>query len=63
MLVCYGSKRWRRRGRRSRAELQFGAIVASLATRVIGPLSALGNSMPSGSQQIRSIAKREMSIL
>jgi hypothetical protein len=27
MLVCDGSMRWRRRDRRSRAELQFGAIV------------------------------------
>lgn len=49
MLVCDGSKRWRRHGRRCRAESQFGGIVPSLATRVIGPLSAPGNSMPSGS--------------
>jgi hypothetical protein len=63
MSVCDGSMRWRRRDRRSRAELQFGAIVPSLATKVIGPLSALRNSMPSGSQPIRSIARHETSTL
>jgi hypothetical protein len=38
MLVCDGSKRWRRHGRRSRAESQFGGFVPSFATRVIGPV-------------------------
>jgi hypothetical protein len=49
MLVCDGSKRWRCHGRQSRAESQFGGIAPSLATRVIGPPSAPGNSMSTGS--------------
>jgi hypothetical protein len=40
MLVCDGAKRWRRHGRGSRAESQSGVIMPSLATTVIGPLSA-----------------------
>lgn len=61
MLVCDGLKRWRRRDRRSRAD--WHNCVPSLATKGIGPLSVLRNSMPSGSQQIRPIARRETSIL
>jgi hypothetical protein len=61
MLVCDGSKRWRRRDRRSRAELQFGAIVPSLAAQDDWTAVRLKNSMPSGSQQIRSIAGHKIS--
>jgi hypothetical protein len=35
MSVFDGLKRWRRRDRRSRAELQFGAIMPSLATKLL----------------------------